>query len=194
MCLYAGLPARTTALACRCLLSSGSRVRILPGARGFTASDLGFVPLPCQIRSQSCGARPGQPGRAVVVAQVRPSPSKSHSSSGRNAAHCPGRPLRRQGRSLRSRRQGDGRKRLPLTSAAPAGLTARARPKARPERRAAHLRYDLEAGSADGPEVRGSHVTSGVRECRREDAFTLLLYVYKRQPDARELRPVKQSP
>ena len=32
MCPYAGLPARTTALACRCLLSSGSRVRILPGA------------------------------------------------------------------------------------------------------------------------------------------------------------------
>jgi hypothetical protein len=56
-------------------------------------------------------------------------------------AHCPGRPLQRQGRSLRSRRQGDGRKRPPLTpetSAAPAGLTARARPEARPEARAAN--------------------------------------------------------
>ena len=37
------------------------------------------------------------------------------SSPGRNAAHCPARPLQRQGRSLRSRRQGDGSERPPLT-------------------------------------------------------------------------------
>ena len=41
MCLHAGLPARTTALPLRCLLSSGSRVRILPGALncGFTCGN-----------------------------------------------------------------------------------------------------------------------------------------------------------
>ena len=61
---------------------------------------------------------------------------------GRNATHYPGWPLQHQGRYLRSRRRGDGRKRPPLTlepSASPAGLTARARPKARPRTRAANL-------------------------------------------------------
>ena len=44
MCPYAGLPAETTALAYRCLLSSGSRVRILPGAlvRALLVSFLGW--------------------------------------------------------------------------------------------------------------------------------------------------------
>ena len=43
-----------------CLLSSGSRVRILPGAPDFMASDLGLVPLPCQMLSLSCGAPRGR--------------------------------------------------------------------------------------------------------------------------------------
>ena len=52
----------------------------------------------------------------VVSRQVRRSPGERSQARGQNAAHCPGRPLRRQGRSLRSRRQGDGRKRLPLSA------------------------------------------------------------------------------
>ena len=44
MCPYAGLSARTTALACRCLLSSGSRVRILPGALIKSPAQTAYAP------------------------------------------------------------------------------------------------------------------------------------------------------
>jgi hypothetical protein len=47
----------------RCLLSSGSRVRILPGARGFMAPELDFVQLPCQMPSLARRAQRGQPCR-----------------------------------------------------------------------------------------------------------------------------------
>jgi hypothetical protein len=59
---------------------------------------------------------------------------------GRNAAHCPGWPLQPQ-RCFASRYAGRacGAPLTPETSASPAGLTARARPEARPETRAANL-------------------------------------------------------
>ena len=69
--------------------------------------------------------------------------------TGRNAAHCPGRPLRVQGhpkilsnRSAKPAPQkgSSGPTLARGASAAPAGLTARARPEARPETRAANLR------------------------------------------------------
>src|SRR2546421_5356353 len=58
----------------------------------------------------------------------------------RDAAHCPGWPLRPQ-RCSASRCAGRacGAPLTPETSASPAGLTARARPKARPAMRAANL-------------------------------------------------------
>jgi hypothetical protein len=69
-------------------LPSGSRGRILPGAPGFMAPELGFVPLPCQMPSLSFRAPRGQPGRpqqrAPVVSRQR--------SAGRSArfARCCG--------------------------------------------------------------------------------------------------------
>jgi hypothetical protein len=63
------------------------------------------------------------------------------SSPGRNAAHCPGWPLQPQ-RCFASRYAGRacGAPLTLETSASPAGLTARARPEARPRARAANLR------------------------------------------------------
>jgi hypothetical protein len=62
--------------------------------------------------------------------------------AGRNAAHCPGRSLQPQ-RCFASRSAGRtfGAPLIPETSTGPAGLTARARPKARPEERAANLAW-----------------------------------------------------
>ncbi len=59
---------------------------------------------------------------------------------GRNGAHCPGWPLQPQ-RCFASRCAGRacGAPLTLETSASPAGLTARARPEARPEERAANL-------------------------------------------------------
>ena len=66
--------------------------------------------------------------------------AKGSQAQGRNAAHCPGWPLQRQ-RCFASRCAGRacGAPLTLETSASPAGLTARARPKARPETRAANL-------------------------------------------------------
>ena len=79
-------------------------------------------------------------GQAVALAPSAPIAVKMSQRAGRNAAHCPGRPLRRNG-ALASRCAGRacGAPLTPETSASPAGLTARARPEARPEGRAANL-------------------------------------------------------
>jgi hypothetical protein len=78
----------------------------------------------------------------------RPSPSERSQVTGRNdAAHCPGRLLRPQ-RCFASRCAGRacGAPLTLETSADPAGLTARAKPKARPDMRAANLYTGRTAG------------------------------------------------
>jgi hypothetical protein len=65
-------------------------------------------------------------------------------ATSRNAAYCPGRPLQRQGHpKILSNRFAERILGTPPLSAGasadPAGLTARARPEARPETRAANL-------------------------------------------------------
>jgi hypothetical protein len=89
------------------------------------------------LRSASC--------RAVVSRQVRQLLSEGHGHRAGTPRIVRGGPSGVKGAPIRSRRQGDGRKRPPLTpetSAAPAGLTARARPEARPIRRAANLAHE----------------------------------------------------
>jgi hypothetical protein len=70
--------------------------------------------------------------RPSALRQVRRSPHKVTRNQGRHAPHCPGRPRQRQWcsrpRSARTRLR-----RAADPGADPAGLTARARPKARPE-------------------------------------------------------------
>ena len=81
-------------------------------------------------------------GQAVSLAPSAPIAVKMSQPPGRNAAHCPGRPLQRQGcpKIVSPLRRNDfGPPLSPETSASPAGLTARARPEARPETRAANL-------------------------------------------------------
>ena len=68
--------------------------------------------------------------------RVRRSPCERSQPPGRNAAGYPGRPLQRQGHPHPLR---DARPLSAGASADPAGLTARARPKARPQIRAANL-------------------------------------------------------
>jgi hypothetical protein len=85
-------------------------------------------------------------GQAVTFTAGAPIAGKMSQSSGRNAAHCPGRPLQPQ-RCFASRCAGRacGAPLTLETSADPAGLTARARPEARPETRAANLRNSTRA-------------------------------------------------
>ena len=93
------------------------------------------------------GATPHEQDQAVTFAAGGPvarqeiaAEDRSHQC--RNAAHCPGRPSGVKGAPA-ARRQAMGGKRPPLppeTSTAPADLTVRARPEARPEMRAANLR------------------------------------------------------
>ena len=100
------------------------------------------------------GSRPAPswPGRSVLR-RVRQSPSEKPQLNGPERRALSGSaPPTDLGRSLRSRHQGDGRKRPPLTletSADPAGLTARARPKARPGTRAARPRHLSKGRGAD---------------------------------------------
>jgi hypothetical protein len=84
-------------------------------------------------------AAPGREDQAVSLTRIAPTPGRSQ-APGRNAAHCPGRPVQPQ-RCFASRCAGHafGVPLTPETSANPAGLTARARPKARPEAHAANL-------------------------------------------------------
>ena len=79
-------------------------------------------------------------GQAVTLAPGAPGAVKMSQRPGRNAAHCPGWPLQPQ-RCFASRCAGRacGAPLTLETSASPAGLTARARPEARPEARAANL-------------------------------------------------------
>jgi len=69
----------------------------------------------------------------------------------RDAAHCPGWPLQPQ-RCFASRCAGRafGAPLTLETAASPAGLTARARPKARPEMRAANLPNTAPVGKTEG--------------------------------------------
>jgi hypothetical protein len=78
--------------------------------------------------------------RAVTLTPSAPIAVKRSLRPDRNAAHCPGRPLQPQ-RCFASRCAGRacGAPLTLETSADPAGLTARARPEARPETRAANL-------------------------------------------------------
>ena len=86
------------------------------------------------------GAARGREAQAVRLTRDAPPPGESQ-RPGRNAAHCPGRLLQPQ-RCFASRCAGRafGAPLTLETSAAPAGLTARARPKARPggARRTSH--------------------------------------------------------
>jgi hypothetical protein len=80
----------------------------------------------------------------VSLAPDAPIAGRVSQTQDRNAAHCPGRPLQRQGHPeivSKPLRRNDLRD-PPLSagaSADPAGLTARARPEARPDRRAANV-------------------------------------------------------
>ena len=76
--------------------------------------------------------------RPSALRHVHPSPGERSQVHGRNAAHCPGRLLQPQ-RCFASRCAGRacGAPLTLETSADPAGLTARARPEARPGTRAA---------------------------------------------------------
>ena len=90
---------------------------------------------------------------------------------GRNAAHCPGWPLQRQGHQ-RSFLTASQKRSLdptldPGASTSPAGLTARARPEARPEARAANLHRLPAAGSGSGRCGAGdSQLPVAGRECQ----------------------------
>ena len=68
MCFYAGLPARTTALACRCLLSRRAGVRIPPGALNcrFTSENAGETAVSADVAAlSSCSpARRPHPPRS----------------------------------------------------------------------------------------------------------------------------------
>ena len=85
----------------------------------------------------------------VIFASDVPNHQQESQAQGRNAAHCPGRPLHPQGHpkilSNRSakpapQKASSGPTLARGASADPAGLTARARPEARPDGRAANLR------------------------------------------------------
>ncbi len=80
-------------------------------------------------------------GQTVVLVPGAPEAVKLSQRQGRSAAHCPGWPLQPQ-RCFASRCAGRacGAPLTLETSASPAGLTARARPEARPETRAARPR------------------------------------------------------
>jgi len=95
------------------------------------------APMPCHTSR----ARPSRSRR------VRRSPCERSQPPGRNATHCPGRPLHPQGHpkilSTRSaktapQKASSGPTLARGASVDPAGLTARARPEARPEARAAN--------------------------------------------------------
>jgi hypothetical protein len=86
--------------------------------------------------------------QAATLAPSAPGAVKMSQSPGRNAAHCLGRPLHPQGhpkilsnRTAKTAPQkaSSGPALARGASAVPAGLTARARPEARPEARAANL-------------------------------------------------------
>jgi len=92
---------------------------------------------------------PPYPAAAPASTTARPSVScqcavtrEDVTSTGRDAAHCPGWPLQPQ-RCFASRCAGRacGAPLTLETSASPAGLTARARPEARPSKRAANLSW-----------------------------------------------------
>jgi hypothetical protein len=90
-----------------------------------------------------CRAHPHH-GQTVTLVPDAPIAMRCHRNRGRSAAHCPGWPLRPQ-RCFASRCAGRtcGAPLTPETSASPAGLTARARPEARPFWRAANLRRSI---------------------------------------------------
>ena len=115
-----------------------------PSAASPTARRLPRTAPPVTGRLRS----PPYPAAAPASTTTRPSasrqicrsPGECHSGRYRNAAHCPYWPLQPQ-RCSASRCAGRacGAPLTLETSASPAGLTARARPEARPDRRAANL-------------------------------------------------------
>ena len=108
-------------------------------------------------RPAAVPARAG-PGRRAH-AECADRRAKRSQPPGRNAAHCPGRPLQRQGHpKILSNRFAESDLRDPPLSAGasadPAGLTARARPEARPDKRAANLHkptYRKDEAEGSGP-------------------------------------------
>jgi hypothetical protein len=108
------------------------------GAAAATHGTPGDRPLAVSAVSR-CPARQHH-DQAVNVAPNTPIADRMSQAPGRNAAHCPGRPLQPQ-RCFASRCAGRacGAPLTLETSTDPAGLTARARPEARPDRRAANL-------------------------------------------------------
>jgi hypothetical protein len=97
---------------------------------------------PPAVPAVSCCRARQHHGQAVNVAPSVPIGGRMAQPPGRNAAHCLGWPLQPQ-RCFASRFAGRacGAPLTLETSASPAGLTARARPKARPGTRAARPLY-----------------------------------------------------
>jgi hypothetical protein len=129
--------------------ASTARVRILSVALlrgGSFAASFGRRPYGAAVSARgTAGDRPPAfPGRIPLPRPPAPRPGRQRrarcagrrrenvTATGRNAARCTGWPLQRQGRTFGAPL---ARKRRPLTlepNAGPAGLTARARPEARP--------------------------------------------------------------
>ena len=105
---------------------------------GYRAQHPGDRP-PAVLAVSRCRARQRH-RQAVIVATSVPVAGRMSLPAGRNAAHCPGWLLQPQ-QCFASRCAGRacGAPLTLETSASPAGLTARARPEARPEVRAANL-------------------------------------------------------
>jgi hypothetical protein len=119
---------------------------VLRTASGYRAPAVPAVTLPV-LRG---GSRP-----TVILVPGAPIAGQRSQGPGRNAAHCPGRPLHPQGHlkilSNRSAKPAPQKASSGTTlargaSADPEGLTARARPEARPEARAANLRNPAAIG------------------------------------------------
>jgi hypothetical protein len=96
--------------------------------------------------------------RPVVSRQMRRSPDERSQSPGRNAAHCPGWPLQRQGHPKivsknASQKRSSGPTLDPGASTSPAGLTARARPEARPGNARGEPLIDGSAQSVHSPDA-----------------------------------------
>jgi hypothetical protein len=102
----------------------------------------------------------------VGTRHVRQPPDECHKHRGRNAAHCPGWPLQPQ-RCFASRCAGRacGAPLTLETSASPAGLTARARPKARPYWRAANLRSPIRHAHRKGGVIHRGPSVQPISRC-----------------------------
>ena len=154
-------------------LRSGSFRRVLrtqaPRRGGCRARYPGDRP-PAVPAVSRCRARQHH-GQAVTLALGALEAVKMSQRPGRNAAHCPGWPLQPQ-RCFASRCAGRAFGTLLTleTSASPAGLTARARPEARPETRAARPPGSYQGGRGKADSYGHAH-----RRCLRRTQKQLVI-------------------